>query len=468
MKNKVLLIYPPLYYSMGLPQSLDVSSPPLGLLYLAAVLEREGIAVKFLDIGAENLSIQETLRFISEEGFGIVGISAMTPQLQGAVTLAEAIKGEFGVKVIIGLGGAHFSSNPDFINRFECFDFGITGEAETVFPVILKDIFSGAKVQRIYRGTPVDDLDRIPLPARHLAKAKYPQLGSLIFSRGCPYSCFYCSRPAISNIVRYRNPSSVVDEIGMLRGRYKGRFQFQDDAFTINKEYSMSLCAELIKRKVKVQWAAYTRVDLVDEETVKIMASAGCKRIIFGIESGNEAIRNQVIGKKFSNEQIKKALFLCRKYNIERGGFFMIGIPGEGKNEVIETTDFMLKNDFDIVSLSIATPLPASNLWKSAEAKGIINNDFLEKFARGQLGAGYSGVYPVYSDENIPLQWLYEQRKNTLRRFYLRPRIILNRAFRDMGNIAELKSDLWQGLNVLFRGTSSRSPYQRETKRCYI
>lgn len=459
--KKVFLIYPPIYYQNGNPQILDVSSPPLGLLYLVAVLEEKSISVKFIDIGAEQQTITETLRIIESERPTIIGISAMTPQLQGAITLAEAIKRKFGDQVKICLGGAHISADPDFINRFSCFDFGVVGEAEITFPKIAKDIFAGKPIRKLYAGEINENLNGIPWPARHLIpKGYYLKRASLIAARGCPFNCYYCSRPAVSNIVRCRDPVDIVKEIKSLYSDCRGQYQFQDDSFTIKRDYTIRFCEEIIKQKLDINWSVYTRVDLVDEELIFLMAKAGCRNITFGIESGNERIREEIIRKRFTNQQIKDVLRLCRKYHIERGGFFMIGIPGETKKEIKETIAFMLNNDFNVIGLSIATPLPGSDLWSAAEKIGIINNRFIDKFARGELGAGYSGIYPVYSDEHLPLNWLYKKRRSSLRKFYLRPSVIYHRFSKDFRSFEKIREDVYQGLNILVRGSSSRSPYK--------
>jgi radical SAM superfamily enzyme YgiQ (UPF0313 family) len=465
MNKEVLLIYPPVYYQSREPEVLDVSMPPLGILYLAAVLEKENIPVKVIDVGALRQSLDQTLEVIEQTLPAVIGISAMTPQLQGAVSLAEAIKKRFAGQIKICLGGAHISSDPDFINRFNCFDLAILGESEKTFLRVVKDIFEGRPLNKLYTGEIVKDLDQLPSPARHLLPGNiYAKNASLIASRGCPFNCYYCSRPAVSNIVRYRSPVSIVDEMQSLFKACGGRYQFQDDAFTINRGSVIEICKEMISRKLNFRWSIYTRIDLIDEELLSLMAQAGCRTITFGIEAGNETIRGQIIGKKFSNQQVKDSLRLCRKYKIERGGFFMIGIPGETKDQARQTIDFMVKNDFNIAGLSIATPLPGSELWLAAQKAGIVNKSFIDGFARGQFGQGYCGVYPVYSDAGLPLDWLYQQRRSAMKRFYLRPKIIMNRLLEDFSSAGKLKEDLYQGLSILFKGSSSRSPYKKASR----
>lgn len=458
----VVLINPPLYYEGGTPIVLDVSYPPLGILYLAAVLEKNNIRVKVIDVGAEKQSLEQTLSLIAEGNPALVGISSMTPALQGAVTLAKEIKKRFK-KITVSLGGSHVSADPEFVKRIKLFDFAVTGESETVFLSKVKEVLDNKKVKGVFPGQPVKDLSSIPWPARHLVNLDlYNQRASLIATRGCPYACYYCSRPGISNIIRCRRPKDVVDEMESLDKFCDGDFLFQDDAMTINRQFILAFCAELLKRNKRFRWACYTRVDLVDEEVIALMAKAGCYSVDFGIESGNERVRNEIINKRFSNEQIKRTLDLCLKNKINADGFFMFGHPTETKNEVRETMEFILKNNFNLIGVSIATPFPGSRLWEYAVRDKIINNKFIDDFALGRKGKGYAGVWPVYLPKDQDLNWLYEQRRKIMRKFYLRPKRILRALKEDLQSWDRIKRDFTEGFNVLMRGSSARAPYKKE------
>lgn len=460
---KVILIYPPVYYHGQSPVVLDVSYPPLGILYLAAVLEKEGISVRVIDVGAENQTLPVTLRLIGKEKPIVVGISAMTPVLQGAVTLAEKIKETFAGKVRVALGGPHISADPDFIRRFPEFDFGVGGEGEKTFTNLVKKLMKDKPVKGIFAGEAVQNIDDIPWPARHLVNLKrYLKRASLMAGRGCPFNCYYCSRPAVSKLIRYRDPKDVVAEMEWLYRFCEGDYLFQDDTFTIKREHTLAFCEEILKGKKKFHWAAYTRIDLVDEPLLKMMSRAGCHSLTFGIESGNEKIRNQVVKKKFSNSRIKEVIKQCLRWGIDTDGFFMLGHPGETEKEVEDTLNFILENDFNIVGVSIATPFPGSELWQYAVADKIMNFDLLDRFARGELGQGYAGVYPVYHPQNLSLPWLYQKRREVMRRFYLRPTYIVKRLLKDFSSFRQLKTDLIEGINILWRGSSARAPYQKE------
>lgn len=459
---KVLLFYPPVYYESGKPVVFDISYPPLGILYLAAVLGKEGIAVKAIDIGAEKQNLDESISLIKREKPLVVGISAMTSMLQGAVDLAKAIKGKFGNKVLVCLGGSHISADPRFIKRIKYFDFGVCGEAEKTFTDLVKKIIAGEKVKGVFTGEPIKNLGLIPWPARNLINQEhYHQRASLIATRGCPFHCYYCSRPAVSNLVRCRDPKDIVDEMEWLYPYCSGDYLFQDDSLTIRRNHTFKLCEEIINRGKKFRWAGYTRIDLVDEELLRQMGKAGCYSLSFGIETGSDKIREEIVNKHFTNRHITDVLNLCRKYRIEPDGFFMLGHPTETKKEIKQTVDFILHSKFNLIGLSIATPYPGSALWNYAIRDKIIDTNFIDDYALGKKGKGYAGVYPVYTPKDLKTAFLYEQRKKVFRGYYLKPSYILYRLIKDFSSFSQLKADICEAVNLVLRGSSSRQPFQK-------
>jgi len=462
--TSVIFIYPPVYYQKNIPEVLDVSYPPLGILSLAAILEKNNISVKVIDVGAEKQSLANTIKIIKKEKPIIVGISAMTPLLQGSVTLAKKIK-QINKEIKICLGGPHISADPDFINRMKCFDFAITGESEISFLKTYKQIINKKKIKKIITGETPKNLSLLPWPARHLIDSlKYHKTASIMATRGCPYNCYYCSRPCISNIVRCRQPDDVIAEMNSLYDQCGGDYLFQDDSLTINRTFMVDLCNQLIKQKKNYRWAGYTRVDLVDEKLLKLMSKAGCYSLTFGIESGDEKIRNEIVLKRFSNQKIINTIKLCNKYHIEANGFFMFGHPTEKPENLLKTISFVLQNDFKIIGVSIATPFPGSLLWQYALKEKIVDKKFIDNFSLGKLGKGYSGVYPVYIPKTLDRNWVYLQRKIIFRKFYLRPKYILNRIINDITSLTKIRNDIVEGFSVLIRGSSSRAPYKKKIK----
>lgn len=464
MKKNVLLINPPLYFSERFPHSLDCSVPPLGILYLATYINRYSTNFKasVMDVAAQGLCLKEIADKVDEARPFAVGVSAMTPQLQGCVELALFLKKSIAVKPHNFLGGPHISADPDFLRRFgDIFDFAITGEAEKTFLESLETLLSQKHIPRVQAGSFVEDLDSIPIPDRGLIdRNKYAKRESLIYSRGCPYNCYYCSRPAISDKVRYRSAGNLIKEIEYLFNGGHGKIDFQDDTFTLDKNRVMDLCRAIKQSQLKIEWRCNTRVDLVDEPLLLSMKNAGCSLIHFGIESGNEKLRSDVIKKGFfTNRQMFDVFKLCKKLKIKIAGYFIIGHPGESQAELLQTRDVILKSGIDILGLSIPTPFPGSMLYQIAKEKGIVNEMIIDSFARKELGEGYSGNYPVYVSERLDKDFVFSFMKSLNKRFYFRPSFFIKRIWEDVVCVRKLKQDIKDLLSLIFRGMSSRKPY---------
>lgn len=464
--KKVVLINPPLHYADGLPSSLDATVPPLGIMYVASYINEysKDFKASIIDVSAEQLTLGQIAARIKKDIPFVVGITAMTPQLQGTVELARFLKDK-NPDLKIFLGGSHISGDPDFINRYsDLFDYAITGEGEKTFLDSLALLLKGKKIPKIQSGQIITDLDTIPVPDRSLIdKQSYDKHESMIFSRGCPYKCYYCSRPAVSNKVRYRSVSNMIDEIEMVYEHCGGIINIQDDSLTINKKKVHELCEEIINRKLKLEWECNTRIDLVTDELLGIMKKAGCSLIHFGIESGNEGLRkNQIQKGNFSNKRIKEVFGLCRKHGIKIACYFMLGHPGETKETLEETRQMILKSGIDVVGVSIPTPFPGSDLYDISEKAGIINNRTVDSFAEKRLGEGYIGNYPVYIPSGIQKEYLYGVMQNINRKFYINFKTFWQTCKKDIMSPKHLKKDAIDLVSLIVKGVSSRKPYTKK------
>lgn len=469
MKKNILLINPPLYFSERLPYSLDSSVPPLGILYLASYINKYSadFKVSVMDLAAQGLCLKEVSEKVDEIMPFAIGISAMTPQLQGCVELAAYLKKTSAIKPYIFLGGPHISADPDFLRRFGgIFDFAITGEAEKTFLESLERLLAKKNIPKVQAGSFIEDLDSLSFPDRTLIdRSKYAKHESLIYSRGCPYDCYYCSRPSISNKVRYRSAGNLIEEIKYLFNGTQGRIDFQDDTFTINKDRVKDFCRAIKQNQLKIEWRCNTRIDLVDEELLSSMKDAGCSLIHFGIESGNEKVREEIINKGiFSNKQIQAVFGICKKFGIKIAAYFMIGHPQETIEELEDTKRMILGSGIDLLGLSIPTPFPGSRLYEIAKQRGIINEAIIDKFARKELGEGYSGNYPVYVPENLDKDFVFSFMKSVNRKFYLNPGFFIKRIWEDILCLRRLKQDAADFFSLIFNGISSRKPYLTKSK----
>ena len=456
---KVLLLNPPLYFHNGNPVSMDTSVPPLGVLYLAGYINEYSdiFQAEVVDMSAERISLVDMVARIKQESPFVVGISAMTPQLQGCLELAQAINDSKSGSLVF-LGGSHISADPYFIMRFSrIFHYGISGEAEKTFLSSLERLLAKGVLPVVQKGDCVQDLDIIPFPKYD--KKIYNGRQSMVFSRGCPYNCYYCSRPAVDNKVRYRSAKNMFEELKTSNGKV----DFQDDTFTLDKARVIELCLEIMYGGLKIDWRCNTRIDLVNEELLRFMKKAGCSLIHFGIEAGNEEIRNQVVNKSFSNKEIYEVIKLCKRMGIKTAGYFILGHPGETYETLNDTERMIFTSGIDLLGLSLPTPFPGSRLYEMAQTDRVINDETIDDFAKKELGEGYLGNYPVFISSHFSQDYLYDFMRRINRRFYFSFRILWGRLREDIFSFRKIRQDAKDFISLLLRGVSSRKPYVQKS-----
>lgn len=404
---------------------------PMGILYMAAYLEKSGHSVRIIDVAPAGMTLKDILQEIENEKPKIVGISSMTTSISSSVTLARAIKERFRDSVMVGLGGVHLCCDQTFLDRFPVFDFGVVGEGEKTFEELVRRAKKGEIIKGIINGELIQDLDTLPFPARHLVNQRVylreeqlnfevPAAG-ILGSRGCPFSCSFCCIPAIGHKVRLRSPKNIVDEMEEIYDRCQGSYSFVDDCLTLNKSHALDFCQEIIDRKMKVKWIGSTRANTLDEDVVKALSRAGCSDIYIGVESGNERIRNQIIKKRVTDKEIADAVKLCRKYKILTNLFLMVGFPTETKEEMMDTVKIGSKVKADIVGIHITIPLPGTEIFNYAVKNRMIPSDIIDRYARGEMGKGFRGVWPLFIPEGFTLKDLINIKRKTYLRFYLNP-----------------------------------------------
>lgn len=469
--SNVVLIHPPVSFDQVIAGGYD-NIPPLGLLYIAAFLEEENITVKVIDDLDASLSIEDILKVIGQETPKLIGISSTTSQIKSTVEIAKKIKEKYQNKISIGIGGCHISADSTLIKRYPYFDFGVVGEGEIAFKDIAKKIISGKKVKGVIYGEPVKNLDLLPFPSYHLVDlekykkkgmAEYPILGT----RGCPMKCIFCSRPGMSGFgreIRSRSPVNIIKEIESVSKKFQGRFNFQDDSFTVNRENAIGFCQEVIKRKLKIKWCAGgVRIDKIDEELVDLMYQAGCTGFCFGIESGSERVRNLIVRKGIWDNQIIKTLKICSKYPLDIQLSLVIGFPTETLEEMIETVMFGKRmidlgiNCLEFIAIMLAVPLPGAELFNQAIKEGKVAPDITDKYIQGNLGEGFRDNWPVYIPEGITLSQMNELRKKGYKAFYFSPYYIKRRIRKDFCSFALLKKDLEEALSIIKSARSRAS-----------
>ncbi|MBM3255168.1 MAG: radical SAM protein [Candidatus Omnitrophica bacterium] len=438
---------------------------PLGLAYIAAVLEQSGYEVQVIDAKAERLSNNEVIKRLLDFKPRIVGLTSSTPDICAAISLAKQIKAQDGP--ILFIGGTHVSALPEETMQEACFDYGIVGEGERTVVELADAISKGDRENiRHIKGlvlrdgpkivcTPpreyIDDLDTLPFPARHLfpALSKYTYLyykslplATIITSRGCPYQCTFCDRAVFGNRVRMRSINNILDEIEMLVKDYGVReINIVDDLFTLSRQRIEEFCQGLLSRDIRISWACMARADCVNPDILKTMKQAGCWRINYGIESGNQRILD-AIKKNVTLEAIERAVRWTSMLGIRSLGFFILGLPGEDERSVRNTLSFANKLPLDRVVFFIAQPLPGTEIYKTALSEGKLNKEvdyryyhlycFTEKLS--------------FVTEGLTAGILKRYRKKAYRDFYLRPGYI----FRQLVNNPEI-TNLPMRIRALFK-----------------
>jgi len=438
---KVLLIFPP--QTLKERYGHDVGNvggflPPLGLCYMAAVLEKDGHDVHILDCPVNNYGAGDIATEISTFEPDVIGIAAITSLANVTKELCDFIKRQFPQITII-LGGPHATVMPEELSKDKNIDIIIRNEADNIICDVLKNIDS-YKEQRIVDGGKVKNLDLLPYPARHLLDMqKYtsmantyktsPQVFQVVTSRGCPFTCTFCFDA--KGFFRQRSVANVMTEIRMLKEKYNVKeLAFWDDILTMNKNWTYEFCKEM--EKENLVWSCYTRLDLIDENLLKAMKKAGCWNIFFGIEAGSQKLLD-IMTKKMTVEQMRNAVKLVKKVGIEIRGSFMLGLPGETPELARETIKFAIELDPDYAQFSLTTPYPGTQLWSTYEQYGTLDKNALDE---------YHGWLPVFVPHGYKSkEELISMQKEAFTKFYKRPKYILKRAAK-IRNINDIKRNL--------------------------
>jgi len=446
---KILLINPPYHKKKIFRKSMEEVGallPPLGLAYIAAVLEKHGNKVKIIDgpvlTTRKDYDYNELRTDIESFQPDIIGVTATSPQIKDAINTIDLAK-EINKDIITFLGGPHITALPKILSKIENLDFGIYGEGEFTFLDIIKRIEKKEKLEGlnglIWRENNevkyllrehIKDLDTLPFPARHLlpmelyrpSPANYRRLPAtqIMTSRGCPYSCVFCHKPIFGKQFRPHSAKRVLDEIEHLITKYGIKdIQIFDDTFTMNKERAEEICKGIIERKLDIVWNCMTRIDRVDPDLLKIMKRAGCYEIGYGVESGSERIL-KLIKKYTSKDAIKKAFEWTKEEDIEIRAFFMIGFPTETREDILETISFAKELNPDIAQFMVTTPYPDTELWELCKQYGEINIGDWSNFT---FYAPQSAPFTPFSLKKDEIDELYSK---AIKSFYLRPRFVLN------------------------------------------
>jgi anaerobic magnesium-protoporphyrin IX monomethyl ester cyclase len=392
------------------------SYPPLGLLYIASYVRQFKPDIEWKISDGTLYGFKKCIDDFRQFKPDIVGISFTTPFATGAYKLIDTLK-EIRPDVRIVAGGAHPSILPE--EALKKVDTVVIGEGEKSFLRVIEG--ERGKICSDY----IEDLDKIPFPARDLVNMKeYPGNSlksaqpetSIISTRGCAWNkCWFCSNPWKINKPWYRarSPKNVVDEIQMLMEKYNIKEYYdQSEELNVGVERGIGICKEIMDRGLDIKWKTQIRADTVSEELIKNMAKAGCWMIYMGIESGNQSTLDG-IQKGITLENVERVCTLAHKYGIKTFGFFVFFhawekdgmLQNETLKESMNTLSYgkrlMKQKILDYSSWMIATPFPFSPLWDTCMKYDLIPKEYLGKWENWNLGYNLLMKLPNVSAEDL-------------------------------------------------------------------
>lgn len=471
---KILLINPSLHQATTGQYEKDVEKqrgiyPPLGLAYIAAALEKNNHQVKIIDYDIEGKNADNIIDIVVRDFKPeIVGFYVMTWSYGQAKGIADRIK-KVNPQITTIIGGPNASCLPQYSLEFGNFDFGVYGEGEeTIIELVNKleeknnldfeQIFGliFKKDNQIIVNPPrplIKDLDTIPFPARHLLPVKKyfdvfsrkKHFATIIATRGCPFNCIFCDRKnRMGKNWRVRTPENIAQEIKEIIDKYNIReFMFFDDNLIVDKKWGLELCRKL--EPLNIIWECRNRVDLVDEEMLRAMKKAGCHRIRFGFESGDNRIL-KVLKKGITVEQSLECAKICKKIDMEMYGYFMIGAPTETPGTIERTINLALKIEPSFAIFSKTILIPGSELFDHGIETNQIDKDYWKRFLQGTENNGA----PSLSTNELPEELVDKYIKKADRKFYFRISFILKKLF-EVKSFSHLISQARIGFALIFK-----------------
>ncbi len=396
---RLLFIYPNIDAQIGFNY---------GVASLSAVLKDKGHETGLINLNEKLKPIpsdEELLENIRDFKPDIVGFSCVTTQFKHAERIARMVKEKLGILTIAG--GVHATMVPAEVLRTAAFDFACLGEAEVALPELLDRLQSGAdttsvpnvwaakdfsiytnKVRAFPEITGLPRKDYSIFDFQEMIDAKDGWVG-MMAGRGCPFRCTYCFNHQI--IERYRHDTGmsvaklkyirhhpveeVIAEMKYLLEHYERiqMFIFDDDVFTLKKEYVLDFCEQYHSAQIEVPFVVNAHVKLFDDEVAEALSGAGCRIVKFGLESGSPRVRREVLRRYMSNDGITQAFEICRRHNLHSSAFLMIGLPTETREELLETVELLAVSLPGRFRWSVFYPFPGTEAYNIAKKAGAID-----------------------------------------------------------------------------------------------
>lgn len=455
---------------------------PLWLIYAAAVCEKEGFEIEFLDAPAFPLNDEQSLEVIRSKGeeTRMFVMETSTPSLTHDIQFLEKVKQIYPEAVYV-MVGTHVSALPE--ETLELSD-RIDAIARREFDYIIRDLavclrdgkdwtftkgITYRKEEQIISNPDmpyIENLDEIPFAAKfikeHLnykdyffAGAYYPEI-QLFTGRGCPARCNYCVYPQTmhGHGYRLRSAENVADEMEYIRQNFPDvkHVVIEDDTFTARKERVEKICRLIIERGIKLKWLCNARVNL-DYGTMVLMKKAGCRQIIPGIESGSQAILNN-IKKGITIKQVEEYVKNAKKAGLLVHACYMVGNQGETEETMQNTLRLALKLNTDGAQFYPLLPFPGTEAYAWAKENGYIKGDYSDYVKEdGTINCVFE--LPNLSSERMVKFCDYARKK-----YYLRPRYIMHRLWVGAGDWEDLKRSV-KAFSRIYRFLFQKSGYSK-------
>lgn len=448
---KALLINPSYRDSYGSAKAavVDPVMPTLGLATIAAQAEEHGHKVEILDLSYLQYDYRVIQKEILRRKPDVIGITGTTPlmnQIRDITVLVKFLSKE----ILCVAGGPHVSAMPRESLLESMLDIVAVGEGDITFAEIL-DGKKWEDIKGIYfnrngaiRSTParpfIENLDELPLPAWHLYNsaeykhrisrllARRPPAAIIEFSRGCIYKCDFCaSKNTLALGYRKKSPERCAEEVKLIKKLGYGEFWLADDIFTSDNKWAKAVAEKIVEAGTGLLWTCTNgiRVESASADLFETMRKAGCYRVSFGLESGNDQVLTAFgKGGKATLDKAEEAVDKARNAGIDACGFFMLGLSADTEDSMQETIEFARRLPLDMLKFGVTIAFPGTKMFSDYRKKGLVRSynwdDYFVYTSR-----------PLFSHPNLSFETVQKYTTYAYRRAILtNPGFILRRVWR--------------------------------------
>ncbi|MBN1289449.1 MAG: cobalamin-dependent protein [Actinobacteria bacterium] len=404
---KVTFIYPDYFDDQQIHQESQ-GRVYLGLAYLAATLRKSGRDCELIHL-VEAPRKEQLVSMVENTNPDIIAFSSTTLQFSKVISISRWIREHFTTPILCG--GVHPTIAPEDTISAEEIDFACVGEGEGVILDLCDALEEGTPLEKIkglwgkqgarqFRNAPrplICDLDSLPFPDRtifhdiNMAPNQKKRL-TVMASRGCPFNCSYCCNHALKRVypnpdryTRFRSPDNVVREIEQELGRNPDfdTVRFDDDILALNRAWLKEF-SETYRLRIGKPYICNARADLLNDNSVRLLAESGCSTIAIGVESGNLWLRKNVLQRSMTDETIYRAFRLCREYGIKTVSLNMIGFPHETVEMALDTVKMNARIDPDLAQVTTLHPFPNTNIYDICKKNGMLGDSSTDTLFSGK------------------------------------------------------------------------------------